>query len=366
MRQPLQIFAISFIVVCASQASLSAQQYKHGDLVIPSASSDEAKLDKLSVDKATSYLEGGGSAWNKERKCIACHTNGTYLQLRPSLTSVLGKPSDEMRQFFVSRLAAHQETFEKKPEDLKRGIRPTQIAYIAQGLAEWDAHVSKKLSAETKQALELMLALQSDDGSWGNTDCWPPFESSDYQGATIAAMALAAAPEFLSKADEKQQAAVEKLKKYFRETKPANEYMNVLLLWTATRMPDLLTDAKRTELIEQLFSKQQADGGWAIRQFAEPEQWGRGNRAKKLRDEKGFDSPASDGHMTGLAIMVLRDAGAPATDARIKKGVAWLKTNQRVSGRWWTRSLNTDSFHFITYSGTLYALAALQKCDELK
>ncbi|MDP6447393.1 MAG: hypothetical protein QF805_26585, partial [Pirellulaceae bacterium] len=189
MRQPLQIFAISFIVVCASQASLSAQQYKHGDLVIPSASSDEAKLDKLSVDKATSYLEGGGSAWNKERKCIACHTNGTYLQLRPSLTSVLGKPSDEMRQFFVSRLAAHQETFEKKPEDLKRGIRPTQIAYIAQGLAEWDAHVSKKLSAETKQALELMLALQSDDGSWGNTDCWPPFESSDYQGATIAAMA---------------------------------------------------------------------------------------------------------------------------------------------------------------------------------
>ncbi len=38
---------------------------------------------------------------------------------------------------------------------------------------------------------------------------------------------------------------------------------------------------------------------------------------------------------------------------------AWLEANQRQSGRWWTQSLNTDNFHFITYTGTLYPVMAL-------
>ena len=55
----------------------------------------------------------------------------------------------------------------------------------------------------------------------------------------------------------------------------------------------------------------------------------------------------------------------PADEPRLKRAVDWLKKNQRDSGRWWTRSLNTDTFHFITYSGTAYALLALEKCGEL-
>ena len=42
--------------------------------------------------------------------------------------------------------------------------------------------------------------------------------------------------------------------------------------------------------------------------------------------------------MTGLAVLVLREAGVPANDPRLQKGVQWLLTNQRESGRWWTRS----------------------------
>lgn len=37
--------------------------------------------------------------------------------------------------------------------------------------------------------------------------------------------------------------------------------------------------------------------------------------------------------MTGLAIVVLRENGTPASDAQIQKGLAWLKVNQRESGR---------------------------------
>ena len=102
-----------------------------------------------------------------------------------------------------------------------------------------------------------------------------------------------------------------------------------------------------------------------MRKFSEPEKWGAGNRATKLRDEPDFATPASDGHMTGLAIIVLREAGVAASDPALKRGVQWLNSNQRESGRWWTRSLNTDTSHYITYSGTAYPLLALALCDAL-
>ena len=69
--------------------------------------------------------------------------------------------------------------------------------------------------------------------------------------------------------------------------------------------------------------------------------------------------------MTGLAIIVLRESGLEANDERLAKGIVWLQKNQQESGRWWTRSLNTDSWHYITYSGTAYPLLALQMCDSL-
>ena len=97
-----------------------------------------------------------------------------------------------------------------------------------------------------------------------------------------------------------------------------------------------------------------------MRQFAKPDEWGGGNRAGKLREEPEFATQPSDGHMTGLALLVLQEAGVKNDDPTIQKGLIWLKKNQRESGRWWTRSLNTDKWHFITYSGTAYPLLALQ------
>ena len=66
-----------------------------------------------------------------------------------------------------------------------------------------------------------------------------------------------------------------------------------------------------------------------------------------------------------MAIVALREAGVPAADPRIQRGLTWLVKNQRESGRWWTRSLNTDRQHFITYSGTAFPLLALSLCDAL-
>ena len=179
-------------------------------------------------------------------------------------------------------------------------------------------------------------------------------------------MAVATAPGWLKTVkDKKQLQTIAKLKNYLRKTAPPHDYGKVLLLWTATRMPDLIDKAAQKKLAAAVWKQQRKDGGWSIRTFAKPEQWGRGNRAEKLRKEPNFNNPASDGHMTGLAVIVLRDAGIPANDPRLQKAVKWLLANQQTSGRWWTRSLNTDRYHFVTYTGTLYSLLALAKCDAL-
>jgi squalene-hopene/tetraprenyl-beta-curcumene cyclase len=342
-------------------------QYKFDQIVIPAASADEPLRKTFSAKAAVGYLDRGATAWSGARKCVSCHTNGSYLVIRPSLTKQLGRPASEHREYFVKQLEDMQK---KNRAVLRAGLRPTQVAYIAAGLAEWDRHISGKLSKETDAALRLMLSLQSKDGSQRNLDCWPPHESSSYHGATVAATAVAAAPGFVKSLNAKKDKAVLQkiaaVRNFLKKTEPPHDYARVLLLWTATRMDGLIDAKKKNELIETVWKHQRTDGGWSIRTFSTPEKWGRGNRAKKLRSEPEFKDPPSDGHMTGLAVLVLRDAGVPANDPRIQKAVAWLKTHQRESGRWWTRSLNTDRYHFITYSGTLYPLAALAKCGALR
>jgi squalene-hopene/tetraprenyl-beta-curcumene cyclase len=354
--------ALALFLATAAVATEPVPQYASAGISIPAATVDEPLREKLSVQAALQYLEQGSLAWARERKCVACHTTGTYMQIRPALSPVLGKPAEAMREFFVQEL---EECYQMGSEQLKSGIRPTQVAYIAQGLAEWDAHLTNTLSDETRSALSLMLQLQSEDGSWGNTDCWPPFESSSYQGATIAALALATAPGYLAEVSEQQSAVVEKLKQYLKTQQPPHDYARTLLLWSASRLPGLMTDQDKQQTIEMLWSHQRRDGGWSIRTFSTPENWGGGNRAQKLRSEPDFKDPPSDGHQTGLVVFVCREAGIPAADERIQRAVKWLKSNQRRSGRWWTRSLNTDKFHFITYSGTFYPLLALHRCDAL-
>jgi squalene-hopene/tetraprenyl-beta-curcumene cyclase len=64
-------------------------------------------------------------------------------------------------------------------------------------------------------------------------------------------------------------------------------------------------------------------------------------------------------------VYVLRVAAhLPADDARICLAVTWLKTHQRASGYWYTRSpKNSDELS--SYVGTAYAVLALKACGEI-
>ena len=241
------------------------------------------------------------------------------------------------------------------------------MAYIARGLAEWDAQFNTATSPETDTALRYLLALQADDGSIRVRDRWPPLNSDSYHGTVMAAMAVATAPAWRSNLhSDELLARLDKLEAFLRETPPKHDHHGLLLLWASTRIPELLDRERQQSLLNMVWKHQQRDGGWSIRTFASPEELGGGKRAEKLKTEPDYLHPASDGYQTGLAVVVLRDAGVLAKDARLQKAVSWLLSNQRESGRWWTRSLNTESrFHFITYSGTAYSALALAKCDAL-
>ena len=347
----------------AEGAEALEHQYEFGPIRIPRAHADEPVRHEFSLELASQYIEQGAAAWTRGRRCVTCHTNGTYLALRPSLSGPLGKPSQEVRDLFVKLLRGGIRQLGES-----RDLGDSHLIYIVRGLAEWDAHVSGQLSADTSLALKQLFERQLPTGAWKPIlESWPPLESSAFQEATVAAMAVGVAPGWLAGlTDKRLKEGVERLRDYLRTMEPPHDYGRVVLLWASTQLPGLLTEGRKAEIVEMIRRKQQADGGWSIRSFAKPEQWGDGSRAEKLRSEEEFSNPPSDGHQTGLALIALREAGVSAADPSVRRGVRWLLGNQRQSGRWWTRSLNTDEFHFITYSGTLYPLLALHLSGELR
>ena len=245
--------------------------------------------------------------------------------------------------------------------------RPSQVVAITRALVEWDAAMSGELSEDSKRALSLMFEVQADDGSWGNVDCWPPFESSNFQSATVAISAAAAAPKWLKEfASEHEKEKYAKGVKYLRETKPRHEYWSLLRVWAARHVPSLVSGDEKKKVLDFVWNQQNDDGGWSMLDFYTFKNWAAGSMPRRFLKDSDFENAPSDGHMTGLALLVLLDSGVEVKDARVQRGVDWILENQRESGRWWTKSLNSNHYHFVTYSATAYALRVLHKTGRLQ
>lgn len=363
-ERPSGLGAILVLVscgLCDAEPVAPRFQYRHAGESIPAATAGEPRVDRFFSQLAKAHVETGATLWAKQRRCIACHTHGIYMLVRPALSRSWGKPDEATRDFVVAQARELREGVDRA------GSVPVQMAYIARGLAAWDAHLRQRTSPETEAALRFVFQMQADDGSIRVKDRWPPLDSSTYHGTAMLAMAVAEAPDWLTALDDKHLLAkIEKLRRFLRDTPPKNDHERLLLLWASTSSRDLLPADHQARLAESIWRQQQEDGGWTIWTFATPETFGGGRKAKTIEVQRDYTAPTSDGYQTGLAVVVLRDAGVAADDPRIQKAVKWLLSNQRESGRWWTRSLNSESrFHFISYSGTAYAALALAKCDAL-
>ncbi|WP_395743554.1 prenyltransferase/squalene oxidase repeat-containing protein [Prosthecobacter sp.] len=349
-------------------------QYQTEGIQVSLPRADEPKVKAFgpeTIKAAAKYLDDGAICWVREKTCVNCHTTGPYLSERPALARQLGMPLEEVLADFVKTVPA-----EVKPqkETEKDGIKYyggswTSI-WRSIGLAEWDKHVTGKLSAHTERSLQEMLMRQSADGSfvsYGEVEI--PHITTDFELTLQAARAVTAAPAWLSSLkDPELLARVEKMKAWLRNAPPKNDFDRILRLQLAYYMPELVPQPQRDAALSLLSSKQHADGGWCLRDMSALNDWHfkmSDTVVKLISGLPDAASPESDAYMTSFAIVLMRQNNVPVSDERIQRGLAWLKREQRVSGRWWMQSLYRGNYSYITYIATAQAMKALALCDEL-
>lgn len=98
MTRHVLLLVVSLTLIVAdmtfAEDSDLPNQYEADGVSVPAASADEP-VSELSIEKAALHLDHGTVAWSKQKKCVSCHTNGTYLFIRPALSRTLGKPSEK-------------------------------------------------------------------------------------------------------------------------------------------------------------------------------------------------------------------------------------------------------------------------------
>jgi squalene-hopene/tetraprenyl-beta-curcumene cyclase len=328
-------------------ATVSAQGVKP-DIKLLINSPDEPIVKQMSFARTAEFLDHQSRAWTQIKKCGTCHTNFPYLLARGQLGGDLSA-LQEVRGFFENRVA-HWSSGKK--EDLPR--RDTEVIATAATLALQDSLTTGKLHPLTRIALARMWTLQQPNGAWDWLKCgWPPLEHDDYYGVVYVAVAVGHAPDNYADTEEARE-GLEGFRTYFRNNPPPSLHHKAMLLWASQRIPGLMSEKLQHTTIQELRNLQRADGGWSL---------------PSLGDWVGYDerpndrNAPSDGYATGLVVYILRQAGVPANDEAIQKGIAWLRSNQRESGRWFTKSINTDRYHYITHAGTAYAVLALKACE---
>jgi len=277
---------------------------------------------------AADYLDGRQKEWFAWKTaqtpggpCVSCHTGVTYLLVRPALRRKLGE--------------GQATGFETGLRDALRARVPLDPVFSAafskeprhtQSLGVESIHAALLLGEEP--ALERMWSLQikegKEKGAWNwfhlDLDPWETPESTFY-GATLAAMAVRNASAE-HKALHREQITM--LVDYLKREQAGQPLQNrLMLLWA---MPSAISD--RPALLDELWRKQEADGGWSMESLGP---WNRPSR-----------SSGSDAYATGLVTYVLL-IDHNNHDKRVDKALDWLKSHQNQEyGFWAGSSMNKD------------------------
>ncbi|QDT11471.1 squalene--hopene cyclase [Stieleria marina] len=315
-------------------------------------SSDEPLAIEFSAKQAAIYLDRSSLTWQKEKKCVTCHTNMPYMFARPALASVL-KDSGEVRKFFQQYSTVRWKT--KGPSE-KQGFWPI---VVGAGLAFNDAQTTGKLSPVARDVLDLLWTVQRDDGGWKWPHCdYAPMEIDDHFGVTLAALAVGIAPDGYAET-ESAKAGLVNLRRYLKNHPPQSLHHRAMIAWCSKRIADIASDGDRAKTLHELLALQLPDGGWSTAGFLSD--W----KGLERGDGEPLDTQTSDAYGTGLVIVISRELGVPASDQRLQKGIEWLLANQRQSGKWFTRSPVNDAGNLISNTGSAYAILALQSCCRL-
>jgi squalene-hopene/tetraprenyl-beta-curcumene cyclase len=181
-------------------------------------------------------------------------------------------------------------------------------------------------------------------------------------------MAAGTAPENYASSPEIQD-NLRRLRAYLNRQSAAQSTINrVFLLWASTKLPGLIEPAQQKAIIQEVLSKQQRDGGWRLASIAWSwNGWSLRSVVNMWFREDGTPMEGkSDGVATSLITLALQEAGVPQDNAQLRRGRAWLMSNQDAAQGSWPassvnkrRHLSSDTGRFMSDAATAFAVLAL-------
>ncbi len=353
----------------------------------PFATAGSASTTAWDRQAAARYLDGREiywQGWDRAQKdhgtlCVSCHTQATYGMARPALRSPLGEggpsPAEQVMLASIEKRVHMWKDMAPFYSDATSGAgkevesRNAESVLNSVILSSYD-RLQGHLSDTTREAFANAWALQSTTGPatgawvWQNFN-YTPWEApvSEYHFAAIMAVAVGQAPDQY-RDDPRIAANLKALTGYLSSHFEAQPLLNkVMALRASNWFPGILTPIQRGKLLDDLYARQRAEGGWSTTDLGS---W------KRVDDTPLETRP--DGYATGLAVLVLEETGAndPHVRARAQKpiasGIAWLEANQdKNTGAWpaWSLNKNRDPHSntgkFMSDAATSYAVLALEE-----
>jgi squalene-hopene/tetraprenyl-beta-curcumene cyclase len=340
----------------------------------------EAGANNWDRRAAARYLDGREiywQGWDRAQKdhgtlCISCHTQASYGLARPAMRRDLGEqglaPTEQVMLTSIEKRVSmwnQMAPFYSEASGAGKEVesRDAESVLNALILSSYDARQGH-LSPTTRMAFENAWALQSTAGPSAGAWVWQdfhytPWESpeSEYHGAALMAVAVGTAPDHY-RDDPKIAAHLAALTGYLSSHYEAQPLLNkVVALWASDWFSGVLTDAQRAKLLEDLYARQRADGGWSLTDLG----------AWRRMDDTALET-RPDGYATGLIVLVLEEASPNSgSNLHVAQGIAWLVNNQdKTTGAWPAWSLNksrdprTNTGKFMSDAATSYAVLALE------
>ncbi|HUB78658.1 MAG TPA: hypothetical protein VMB03_07680 [Bryobacteraceae bacterium] len=295
---------------------------------------------------AADYLDARQKAWfawpaakSAGGTCVSCHTQLTYMIARPALREVLGETGPT--EYETAILAGVKErTVQNLPMFGSARFKREPLAAQAEGVQSILAALllarSDPSGASTLQAFDRMWAAQIREGASKGGWSWfdfndDPFETRDsaYYGATLAAVAVSAAPaSYRERPDVK--ARIGDLAAYLRAAETGQPLHNRLMLfWVSAALPEAWPRSDCSKLLAEILARQQPDGGWTMESLGP---W-------KDHPEAAISS-GSNNYATAVVALALEQSGIKASHTALAKALRWLVRQQDPAGYWEAISMN--------------------------